>query len=383
MSVKTVGVLGGGQLGQMLALAGIPLGLRFRFLDSSPDAPAASAGKLIVGPFDDRATLATFAQGADVVTYEFENVPAASVEILEPIVQAHPPRAALSTAQDRLREKEIFTRLGVPTTRFVPVNSEPELRDALKATGLPAFLKTRRLGYDGKGQAVIRAESDISGAWTAMNGAASIVENMVAFTREISILAVRSRGGECAFYPLVQNEHRGGILRVSRAPAPDITPELERATDDAARRVLDALDYVGVLGIEFFAVHGASGRETLLANEMAPRVHNSGHWTIEGAACSQFENHVRAVCGLPLGDPSPRGVSIMLNIIGDAPPAESVLRVPGARLHLYGKSPARGRKLGHITITAPDWREADRTLGELQTSLAQAGWKNSDAAAIG
>lgn len=359
-----VGVLGGGQLGRMLALAGYPLGLRFRFLDRSADATAGQVGELIVGDYEDRATLARFATGLTVATYEFENVPVGAARALAEHVAVHPPPRALEVAQDRLAEKTLFRDLGIPVPAFARVDSRADLDAGLDRLGLPAVLKTRRLGYDGKGQAVLREPHDAESAWTRLGSAPLVLEGFVPFEREVSVLAVRGRDGVTAFYPLVENRHREGILRRSLAPAPGLTPELQSRVETYAARVLDALDYVGVLAIELFQHEGR-----LLANEMAPRVHNSGHWTIEGAETSQFENHLRAVLGLPLGATAARGVSAMVNLIGTTPDPREVLTIPSAHLHLYGKAPALGRKLGHVTLRADDAATLQERMGRLHGLL--------------
>jgi 5-(carboxyamino)imidazole ribonucleotide synthase len=346
--MTTVGILGGGQLGRMLALAGYPLGLRFRFLCPEPTAPASHLATLIPADYDDLETLERFVRGVDVVTYEFENVPVNSVQWLADRVPVYPPPAALETAQDRLSEKEFFQRLAIPVPPFAAVGSVEELEQAAQRIGLPAVLKTRRFGYDGKGQSVLRTVADLAPAWAALGKVPLILESFVGFDRELSVIAVRGRNGETAVYPLVENHHRDGILRLSLAPAANVGP-LQAVAKDYARRALEALDYVGVLAIEFF-----EHRDQLLVNEMAPRVHNSGHWTIEGAETSQFENHLRAVVGWPLGATTTRGCSAMLNWIGTVPPTEEVLRVPGAHQHVYGKSAVPGRKLGHATVCAAD-----------------------------
>jgi len=308
----------------MLGLAGLPLGLRFRFLDPSPDSPAAAVGELVVGAFDDPAALARLAVGADVVTYEFENVPVEAIRTIAPL----PPPLALELGQDRLVEKQLFERLGIPTARFGPVTK----------TGLPALVKSRRLGYDGKGQRRIEADEPI--------GEHELAEEIVGFDRELSVIAVRSRDGETRFWPLAENVHRDGVLRVSRAPAA-AAPQAE--AEELVGRLLDELGYVGVLALELFEVEGR-----LLANEFAPRVHNTGHWTIDGAVTSQFENHLRAILGLPLGSTEAIAESVMVNLIGGVPSLEQLLGLPGAHLHLYGKEPRRGRKLGHLTFVDAD-----------------------------
>lgn len=348
MDAPLIAVLGAGQLGRMLALAGYPLGLHFRFLDPAPQSPAGQLAELIVAAYDDVAGLKRLTSGATVATYEFENVPARSTEFLSQRLPVYPPPPALDVAQDRLDEKICFRELGIPTPAFTPVDSWDGLLDAVGSIGLPAVLKTRRFGYDGKGQWALRSADDLAPAWAALGGAPLILEQFVPFERELSILAARSTAGQVAFYPLVENHHHEGILRMSIAPAPMLDAQTQSQAQEYARRVLERLDYVGVLAIEFFQ-RGAQ----LLANEMAPRVHNSGHWTIEGARTSQFENHLRAILGWPLGDTSAIGHCAMLNIIGDLPDRAIALGVPGAHLHLYGKSPRPGRKLGHITLVEP------------------------------
>jgi 5-(carboxyamino)imidazole ribonucleotide synthase len=365
----TIGILGGGQLGYMLALAGYPLGLHFRFFDPSPEAPVGRIASRVTAEFSDEAALEKFASGLELVTYEFENVPVAAVRFLAERVPVFPPPAALEAAQDRLQEKQLFQDLGIPTTEFAPVHNREALDSAIKKVGLPAILKTCRMGYDGKGQWPLRSTEDIARAKSELPAAGPgdteseapfILERFVPFTRELSVLAVRARTGETAVYPLVENHHRGGILRLSLAPAPRLEPAIQRAAEEAARSVFDQLQYVGVLAIEFFEQDGR-----LLANEMAPRVHNSGHWTIEGALTSQFENHLRAVMGLPLGSTHAIGSSAMLNLIGELPDSADVLAIRDAHLHLYGKSPRAGRKLGHITLRAASAEQLGSRLAEL------------------
>jgi 5-(carboxyamino)imidazole ribonucleotide synthase len=365
----TIGILGGGQLGYMLALAGYPLGLHFRFFDPSPEAPVGRIASRVTAEFSDEAALEKFANGLELVTYEFENVPAAAVRFLAERVPVFPPPAALEVAQDRLQEKQLFQDLGIPTTEFAPIHNREALDAAIKKVGLPAMLKTCRMGYDGKGQWPLRSTEDIARAKSELPAAGPgdteteapfILERFVPFTRELSVLAVRARTGETAVYPLVENHHRGGILRLSLAPAPRLDPAIQHAAEEAARSVFDELQYVGVLAIEFFEQDGR-----LLANEMAPRVHNSGHWTIEGALTSQFENHLRAVMGLPLGSTHAIGSSAMLNLIGELPDSADVLAIRDAHLHLYGKSPRAGRKLGHITLRAASAEQLASRLAEL------------------
>ncbi|HVG18047.1 MAG TPA: 5-(carboxyamino)imidazole ribonucleotide synthase [Blastocatellia bacterium] len=360
-----VGVMGGGQLGRMLALAGYPLGLRFRTLDLSSESPAGQMTELMVADFNDTDALKRFAHGLDVATYEFENVPVDSARFLERRVLVYPPSAALEVGQDRLIEKTFFQKLGVPTPPFVRVDSWDELKESINGIGLPAVLKTRRFGYDGKGQFILRKTEDAPLAWQSLGGVPLIYESFIPFEREVSVLAVRGRSGETAFYPVVENHHRDGILRLSLCPAPGAGPEVQAEAEDYARRALEALNYVGVLAIEFFQHEGR-----LLANEMAPRVHNSGHWTIEGAATSQFENHLRAIVGLPLGSTEARGYSAMVNLIGTIPDRRAVLSVPGSHLHLYGKSPRPNRKLGHVTVTARSAESRDAQVSQIRGLLA-------------
>ncbi|MBX3207200.1 MAG: 5-(carboxyamino)imidazole ribonucleotide synthase [Labilithrix sp.] len=356
----TVGVLGGGQLGRMIALAGYKLGQRFVFLDPGAESSAGHVGSLRVGAYDDEERLSELARKSDVVTYEFENVPVGSARFLNELVPVYPPPAALEVSQDRLDEKQFFERLGIPTPPFAPVSSREELDAAVRHIGLPMVIKTRRFGYDGKGQMVLRTEADVARAWEALGAASLIVEGLVPFERELSILGVRGTTGETRFWPLVENEHRDGVLRVSVPESDAWTPELQRRAEAHAARVMNALDYVGVLAIELFM----SG-DDLVANEMAPRVHNSGHWTIEGAETSQFENHVRAILGLPLGSTRMVGRSAMLNAIGKLPPRERVLAVEGAHLHAYGKDASPGRKLGHVTIRAESREELRARIEQL------------------
>jgi 5-(carboxyamino)imidazole ribonucleotide synthase len=348
----------------MLALAGDPLGIRCRFLDPAPEAPAGRVGELIVGGYEDRAALDRLADGLALVTYEFENVPVASARHLADRVPVWPPPRALEVSQDRVVEKQFLESAGVPVAPWRPVGSRVELDRALSELGCPAVLKTRRLGYDGKGQQVIREPAEGERAWMRLGAAPLILEGFVRFDRELSILAVRGQDGATACYPLVENLHAGGILRRSLAPAPAVSPVLQTEAEGHARRVLETLGYVGVLAIELFQVG-----DRLLANEMAPRVHNSGHWTIEGAETSQFENHLRAVAGLPLGGTAPRGVSAMLNLIGTLPDPTAILAVPGAHLHLYGKAPRAGRKLGHVTLRADDRGTLDRLRALLESLI--------------
>ena len=362
-----VGVLGGGQLGRMLALAGRPLGLRFRFLEPSSDPPVAELGEVIRASHDDHAALEGFASGLDVVTYEFENVPDATARWLEGRLPVHPSADALGVARDRLSEKQAFQALGIPTASHQVVDDRDDLDAALESFGFPAVLKTRRLGYDGKGQAVLRDAGDVDAGWARLSGRPLIAERFVPFEREMSIVGVRDRTGRTSFYPLVENEHREGILRLTLAPAPRVSAALQASAEEMASALMDDLGYIGVLALELFDLGGE-----LWANELAPRVHNSGHWTLDGAWCSQFENHLRAVCGFPLGPTGARGHSAMLNLIGQAPPVERLLSTPGVRAHLYEKLPRTGRKVGHVNVLGPDPETVAASLARVETLLAEA-----------
>lgn len=358
-----IGILGAGQLGRMLALAGYPLGLEFAFLDPAAEACAAPLGEHLRAEYTDEAALAQFCGGIDLATYEFENVPQQAAEFVAARLPLYPGPRALTAGQDRLSEKQLFVSLGIPVPKFAAVSSRAGLETAAQHTGLPAVLKTRRMGYDGKGQYVLRSAADFDAAWAELGRQALILESFVAFEREVSCLAVRGRDGAVKFYPLVENVHRSGILRTARPLADD---PLQRLGEDYARRVLEHLDYVGVLAFEFFVSEGG-----LLANEIAPRVHNSGHWSIEGAQCSQFENHLRAIAGLPLGGTELRGASVMVNFIGSAPATEQLAALDGVHVHLYGKQPKPLRKIGHATVTAVDEAQLDARLRELQKLIEE------------
>ncbi|HET6395401.1 MAG TPA: 5-(carboxyamino)imidazole ribonucleotide synthase [Pseudoxanthomonas sp.] len=348
--MTTVGILGGGQLARMLALSGAPLGLRFLVMDTVADACAGQFAPLLVGDYRDEAALAEFAGKVDVATFDFENVPAESAEWLSARVPVFPNPRALAVAQDRLAEKTLFRELGIPVPEFAAVSSRGELDAALAAVGTPCILKTRRLGYDGKGQFRIKSPADADAAWAALGAQAAtvglIVEAFVPFERELSVVAVRGRDGEFRTWPLTENWHVDGVLSASLAPA-RVAPALAESAVAHARRLAERLDYVGVFALELFCHDGQ-----LLANELAPRVHNSGHWTIEGAETSQFQNHLRAVLGLPLGATDARGHACMLNWIGRMPEAGPVLGEAGGHWHDYGKQPRDGRKVGHATLRA-------------------------------
>lgn len=353
-----IGIIGAGQLGRMLALAGYPLGLRFAFLDQSADAPGAQVGRIITGAFDDPARLAELAREVDVITFDVENVPVDAVRALAKQRPFLPPVDALGASQDRLHEKTLFRSLKIPTPEFAAVDSLQDLQAAAKRIGIPGVLKTRRLGYDGRGQFYVRHERDLEAAWQALGSVPLIYEGFVNFSREVSIIGVRSTRGETRCYPLSANTHSAGILRYSIAPYSNAA--LQKQAETHLKRILRHFDYAGVLTIEFFVRRGK-----LIANEMAPRVHNSGHWTIEGAQTSQFENHIRAILGLPLGSTRPIGHSAMLNFIGTIPTLEQILRVPGVHFHSYGKEPRPNRKLGHCTVTGTSAAARDRALRAL------------------
>ena len=367
-----VGCLGGGQLGRMLALAGAPLGLSFTFLEPQANSSAGQVGTQLLGAYDDPRRLRELAEGSDLITFEFESVPERAAEELARRCPVFPPPKALAVAQDRLREKEIFARLGIPSAPYHPVAATSDLLPALEVVPPPARLKTRTLGYDGHGQVRVEGLESLRRALEAVGGVPSILEREQHFSRELSVLGVRSSTGELAFYPLTENHHEGSVLRLSIAPAPRVDAALQRRAEEICAAVMEELEYVGVIAVELFDLEGE-----LVANEVAPRVHNSGHWTIEGAVTSQFENHLRAGLGWPLGETSARGRSVMLNILGELPPHPSVLEVPGSHLHLYGKEPRAGRKLGHVTLSpAPDWSGVlalGRLPGILLPSAANAG----------
>ncbi|MFK7986678.1 MAG: 5-(carboxyamino)imidazole ribonucleotide synthase [Sandaracinaceae bacterium] len=344
-----IGIIGGGQLGRMLALSGHSLGQSFVVLAPEEGAPASAVAETIRASYDDISAYEALAKRVDVVTYEFENVPVAPLRAIQERVPVRPDPRALEVASDRVAEKQLFRELGIPTAPFAEINDAADMDKAARFTGLPAVLKTRRLGYDGKGQRVLRTGADVEGAFTGLGAVPQILEGFVGFRRELSLVSVRGLDGEIQFYPLVENRHESGILRFTRAPAPDLEPGYQEKAEGYARAILEALDYVGVLALELF-----DDGVDLLANEIAPRVHNSGHWSIEGAETSQFESHLRAITGSPLGSTRARSESAMINLIGDAPNPAKILRVPGAHLHLYGKSPRPGRKIGHVTVTAAD-----------------------------
>jgi 5-(carboxyamino)imidazole ribonucleotide synthase len=351
-----VGIIGAGQLGQMLGLAAKHLELECTFLDPAPKSPASIAGPVIRLPFDSDEGLEQLASSVDVVTYEFENVPAEAIEKVADTVTVYPSPEPLKNAQDRLLEKRLFESLGMPVAAYAAVDSEEDLRDAARSIGLPLVLKTRQLGYDGKGQEVVIEESDMLSAFAALRGKALIAEQWIAFDREVSAIGARNIDGELAIYPITENRHSDGILITSRAP--DTDEEIADQARQFLTALLNRLDYVGVLALEFF-VQG----NQLFANEFAPRVHNSGHWTIEGAVTSQFENHLRAIINMPLGDTSAVAHVGMVNLIGTMPVSWSDSE--RCYLHDYGKEPRPGRKLGHITVLADSADERDKELDKI------------------
>ena len=367
--MTTVGILGGGQLARMLALSGAPLGLRFLVMDTEADACAGQFAPLLVGDYRDERALAEFASKVDVATFDFENVPAESAQWLSERVPVFPNPRALAVIQDRLAEKTLFRETGIPVPEFADITSREDLITAIDSIGMPCILKTRRLGYDGKGQFRIRTPDGIDAAWQALGPQARtvglILEAFVPFERELSVVAVRGRDGEFRTWPLTENWHVDGVLSASLAPA-QADDALVATAFDYARRLAEELDYVGVFALELFCRDGI-----LLANELAPRVHNSGHWSIEGAETSQFQNHLRAVLGRPLGATRMRGHACMLNWIGALPDADALLRVAGAHWHDYGKSPRAGRKVGHATLRADSPTELAQVLHRVGEALGR------------
>lgn len=342
-----LGILGGGQLARMLALAAYPLGIQILCLDPSPEACASQVAPVITADWSDETALQKLLNAADVITYETENIPLACTNFLAKTHTLLPSADILRIAQDRLQEKTFFQSLQIPTPQFAKINSIDQLHTAMEHLGFPAVLKTTRMGYDGKGQQVLKTPADITPAWSSLKNSTLILEKFIDFEYEVSLIAVRNRQGEIRFYPLVRNQHQQGILRWSEAPFNHA--KLQAQAEQHAQRILETLNYIGVLTIEFFY----DGQQ-LIANEMAPRVHNSGHWTIEGAQTSQFENHLRAIFNLPLGSTAVTGFAFMLNGIGCLPPISSCLKIPGVHFHTYGKAPRPNRKLGHITLVDAD-----------------------------
>lgn len=357
-----IGVLGGGQLGQMLGEAGASLGHTFTFLDPNPQSCAASAGDLIVGAFDDESALRTLAEQCDVVTYEFENVPTESVAFLQELVTVHPSPVVLQETQDRFTEKTVCNAQGIPTAAFANADSEETLTAAIEEIGYPCILKTRRMGYDGKGQVFMRSAEDLDSAKELVVAQACILEQCIAFEREVSIIATRSTSGEIVYYPLSENVHREGILHSSQSPATAEAHTQEQA-ENIAKTLLEHFNYVGTMAVELFVQSDGS----VLLNEIAPRVHNSGHWTIEGIETSQFENHIRAICNMPLGSTAPCGHSAMVNVIGIHPATDELEQMEGVTVHFYGKEERAKRKIGHITICHDDLQHVAEHFGKVET----------------
>ena len=350
-----IGILGAGQLAMMMAQAGKSMGHTFTFLDPSPEACAFEYGKKIIAAYDDPKALQQLAENSDVVTFEFENVPAKSVDILSKHVKINPPAVALETSQNRLKEKKLFNSLSIPTTKFHAVNSLEDLKKATQDLGFPTVIKTISQGYDGKGQFVVKNEADIQNAWEKLGKSPLIAEEWIKFEREVSMIGVRNQKGETKFYSICENIHRDGILRLTKNKPND--PQ-EKNAQNLVQKIMDHFQYVGVMTLEMF-----QRGQDLLANEIAPRVHNSGHWTIEGAATSQFENHLRAVLELPLGDTKDKGFSAMINCIGEFP--DNIPDSEHTHVHNYKKAPRPGRKIGHITVQSSSQKEIESINAEV------------------
>ncbi len=357
-----IGIIGAGQLGQMLGYAARDLGHSCFFLDPSERPPAAKAGPVIQARFDDRVALTVLADKCDVLTYEFENVPVEALNDIADLKPIFPPPDSLRRAQDRLAEKRLFESLNIPLPDYLAINSPEDLQQAIGSIGLPLVVKTRRLGYDGKGQFVLRNAEQFDAAWQELGGRDLIAEQWVPFDFEVSAIGVRNTNSETATYCLTRNEHADGILRISRAPVDDTA--LTEQADKHMQGLLEHLDYVGVLALELFVVNGK-----LLANEFAPRVHNSGHWTIEGATTSQFANHILAITGEPLGSTSSNGHAGTINLIGQIP--EAARHGHRGWLHDYGKTPRPGRKLGHITVVADSPEGRDLQVAKITDSVTE------------
>jgi 5-(carboxyamino)imidazole ribonucleotide synthase len=357
-----VGFLGGGQLARMMGLAGYPLGLRFRCLDPNPESPAADVMEHIQAPLNDPDALRTFAKDLDCITIESENIPVATLEnLLLHGSKINPGIKALATSQDRLYEKTTFQKLGIPTADFANISSREELEHEVQSRGGAFILKTRREGYDGKGQFRIKSPGDVDAAWAALGGRELILEKWLSFDAECSLISVRDTQGNTRFYPLVHNVHKEGILFTTEPWTAFSKKSLQAKAEAYAQKVMQELDYIGVLTIEFFVMG-----DELIANEMAPRVHNSGHWTIEGAVTSQFENHLRAILCFPLGSTQLREPFTMINVIGHMPSASELLKIEGLCLHDYRKKAAAKRKLGHITLLHPNQEKYEAIIRQLK-----------------
>jgi 5-(carboxyamino)imidazole ribonucleotide synthase len=342
-----VGIIGAGQLGRMLALAGYPLGISCTFLDPDANSSGGQVGRVLTGAIDDPERIGELAEQVDVLTFDIENIP---VEVLDRIAaraRIYPPPAALAVAQDRLSEKRLFEAIGIATAPYAEISTDADLATCAARLGWPVVLKARTLGYDGRGQRVVHELPDLAPAWHSLCRVPAIAEGWVRFERELSLVGVRGADKTSAYYPLAENVHEHGILYSTIAPYEDAA--LQRQAEQYLEAIFDRFDYRGVLTVEFFLADGK-----LIANEIAPRVHNSGHWTIEGAETSQFENHLRAILGLPLGSTAAVGHAAMINLLGKCPEPAQLLGIPGLHLHDYGKSPRPQRKLGHCTLVAAD-----------------------------
>jgi 5-(carboxyamino)imidazole ribonucleotide synthase len=356
LSATRVGIVGAGQLGRMLALAGYPLGIRCLFLDRSAGTPGGQVAPIIVADLDDAASLLELAERSEVLTFDWENISGGALAPIEAKTLLRPPRRALEISQDRLAEKALFSELKIPVVAHAAVDTQADLTNAARRLGLPGILKTRRMGYDGKGQWRLNSAADLERAWGESGGGGGLVlERLQRFSHEVSIIGARSASGKFVFYPLSANTHGGGILRYGVAPYR--SAPLQQMAQTYLKRVMNTLAYVGILTIEFFVVRGR-----LIANEMAPRVHNSGHWTIEGCVTSQFENHLRAICDLPLGSTRALGHTAMINFLGELPARTALLGLEGLAFHDYGKEARPGRKLGHCTILRQRARDRDHAL---------------------
>lgn len=364
--MSTIAVLGGGQLGRMLALAGTPLDLRLRVLDPSHDAPAAAVAEHVCAGYGDTAALERLTRGAVAATFEFEHVPLATAQWIAERMPLRPGMDSLRICGDRLLEKQFVCDMGGEVAPFAPVDDEASLLAAVQRIGVPAILKTRTQGFDGRGQHSVDVPEQAFAAWNALGRVPAILERRVAFKRELALIAVRGLQGETRFYPLIETRHRDGILVSAIAPAADVSPEITRRAEQLATRLLDGLRHVGVLAMECFERDGQ-----LLVNELAPRVHNSGHWTLEGAATSQFENHLRAILGLPLGNTEAREPTALVNLIGRLPDMREVLSWPDTHLHLYAKRPRAGRKLGHVTLRAAHHETLHHRVEAIEAMLAE------------